>query len=56
MYMYALSKFHFDEFAVQEFLVGGGGGGVPLNPPPWVKVWVKNTLGGRGLNFNMTYW
>ena len=26
------------------------GGTLNSPPPPWFKVWVKNTLGGRGLN------
>ena len=35
------------EVAIQE--LGGEGGEGSLNPPPWVKLWIKNTLGGRGL-------
>ena len=30
-------------------LGGGGGGGESLTPPSWVNMWVKNTLGRRGL-------
>ena len=30
-------------------VVLGLAGGEPLNPHPWVKVWVKNTLDGRVL-------
>ena len=44
MLLYPLSNFISIEVAVQEL------GGVHSTPsPPWVKVWVKNTLGVRGL-------
>ena len=43
MHMYPLSKFHFSKVAIQEL---GGGCTQPLPP---VKVWIKSTLGLRGL-------
>ena len=45
MHMHPLSNFISIEFSIQELDWRGGGS---LNPP-WVKVWVKNTLGGRGI-------
>ena len=46
---------HYQNFhpnaAVQE--LGGRVHSTP--PPPWVKVWVKNTLGGRGLRGELIF-
>ena len=47
MDMYPQSKFHLNESCRSGVRRGEGGGGL-LNTP-WVKVCVKNILGGRGL-------
>ena len=44
------------EVAIQEFGGGGGGWGVGHSTPPWVKVWVKNILGGWGLRLKGFPW